>query len=193
MIALEPLLDRIIADNPLAAVPQGLFHFGIRSYPNIALREALLNAFIHADYRIHGPIPVKQFKHRSELGACAMPLMFHFSQRLAQRLGGCQSEATRRILCASYAAADRRNMARRETSGEHAPNRGAAGDRSHRHQPDRQASAESATWALIITPTSARGLLRSAAAVGPRAEDGSLGPRPSALGPRPFPQVSSYT
>uniref|UniRef100_UPI0025DFB8AA helicase-related protein n=1 Tax=uncultured Thiohalocapsa sp. TaxID=768990 RepID=UPI0025DFB8AA len=36
-------------------------------------------------------------------------------------------------------------MARRESSGEYAPNRGAAGDRSHGHQPDRQASAESAT------------------------------------------------
>jgi len=145
MIALERLLDRIMADNPIATVPQGLFHFEIRTEPNIALREALLNAFVHSDYRIHGPSLVKQFKHRIKIGACAMSLMFHFSQRLAQRLGGCQSEAIRRILCAFYAAADRRNMVRRETSGEYAPNRGAAGHRSHGHQPDRQASAESAT------------------------------------------------
>ena len=145
MIALERPLDRIMADNPIATVPQGLFHFEIRTYPDIALREALPNAFVHADYRIHGPSLVKQFKHRIEIGACAMPLMFHLSQRLAQRLGGCQPEAIRRILCAFYAVANRRKMARRETSGEHAPNRGAAGDRSHGHQPDRQASAESAT------------------------------------------------
>jgi hypothetical protein len=145
MISLEGLLDRIMADNPNTTVPQGLFHFEIRTYPNIALRQALLNAFVHADYRIHGPILVKQFKHRIEIGACAMPLMLHFSQRLAQRLAGCQSEAIRCILCAFYAVADRRNMARRETSGEYAPNRGAAGDRAHGHQPDRQASAESAT------------------------------------------------
>jgi len=166
MIALERPLDRIMADNPIVMVPQGLFHFEIRSYPNIALREALLKAFVHADYRIHGPSLVKQFKHRIEIGACAMPLMFRLSQRLAQRLGSCQSEAIRHILCAFYAvatrrnmarretsgilcafyaAADRRNIARRETSGDYDPHRGAAGHRSHGHQPDRQASAESAT------------------------------------------------
>jgi hypothetical protein len=103
MIALERLLDRIMADNPIATVPQGLFHFEIRTEPNIALHEALLNALVHSDYRIHGPSLVTQFKHRIEIGACAMPLMFHFSQRLAQRLVGCQSEAIRRILCAFYA------------------------------------------------------------------------------------------
>jgi ATP-dependent DNA helicase RecG len=68
IVALERLLDRIMADNPIATVPQGLFHFEIRTYPDIALREALLNAFVHADYRIHGPILVKQFKHRIEIG-----------------------------------------------------------------------------------------------------------------------------
>lgn len=68
IIALERLLDRIMADNPIATVPQGLFHFEIRTYPDVALREALLNAFVHADYRIHGPILVKQFKHRIEIG-----------------------------------------------------------------------------------------------------------------------------
>ncbi len=66
-IALERILDRIMADNPIATVPQGLFHFEIRTYPEIALREALLNALVHADYRIHGPIMVKQFKERLEI------------------------------------------------------------------------------------------------------------------------------
>jgi ATP-dependent DNA helicase RecG len=68
IVAVERLLDRIMADNPIATVPQGLFHFEIRTYPDIALREALLNAFVHADYRIHGPILVKQFRHRIEIG-----------------------------------------------------------------------------------------------------------------------------
>jgi len=31
------------------------------------LREALLNALIHTDYRIHGPILIKQFKDRLEI------------------------------------------------------------------------------------------------------------------------------
>lgn len=66
-IALERVLDRIMADNPITTVPQGLFHFEIRTYPEIALREALLNAFVHADHRIHGPILVKQFRGRLEL------------------------------------------------------------------------------------------------------------------------------
>ncbi|MEJ2034551.1 MAG: ATP-binding protein, partial [Deltaproteobacteria bacterium] len=46
---------------------QGLFHFEYRIYPEIALREALLNAFCHADYRIAGPIMVKQYPDRLEL------------------------------------------------------------------------------------------------------------------------------
>jgi len=66
-IALDRVLDRIMADNPITTVPQGLFHFEIRTYPEIALREALLNAFVHADYRIHGPILTKQFHDRLEV------------------------------------------------------------------------------------------------------------------------------
>ncbi len=67
-VSLERILDRIMADNPITTVRQGLFHFEIRTYPEIALREALLNALIHADYRIHSPILVKQFKDRLEIG-----------------------------------------------------------------------------------------------------------------------------
>ena len=67
-VALERILDRVMADNPITTVPQGLFHFEIHTYPEIALREALLNAFVHADFRIPGPIMVKQFKDRLEIG-----------------------------------------------------------------------------------------------------------------------------
>lgn len=66
-VAVERILDRIMGDNPITTVRQGLFHFEIRTYPEIALREALLNAFVHADYRIHGPILVKQFRNRLEI------------------------------------------------------------------------------------------------------------------------------
>ncbi len=66
-IAMDRILDRIMADNPIATVPQGLFHFEIRTYPEIALREALLNALVHTDFRISGPILVKQFKGRLEI------------------------------------------------------------------------------------------------------------------------------
>jgi ATP-dependent DNA helicase RecG len=66
-IALERLLERILADNPLQTVRQGLFHFEYRTYPEIALREALLNALAHTDYRLAGPILVKQFHDRIEI------------------------------------------------------------------------------------------------------------------------------
>jgi ATP-dependent DNA helicase RecG len=66
-VALEHLLGRIMIDNPIDTVRQGLFHYEFRTYPEIALREALLNALVHADYRIHGPILVKQFQDRLEI------------------------------------------------------------------------------------------------------------------------------
>ncbi|MBN1944773.1 MAG: putative DNA binding domain-containing protein [Bradymonadales bacterium] len=66
-VAIGRLLDRIHADNPIQTVRQGLFHFEYRTYPEIALREALLNALCHADYRIASPILVKQFQDRIEI------------------------------------------------------------------------------------------------------------------------------
>jgi ATP-dependent DNA helicase RecG len=67
LIAAHRTLERIMADNPIMTVPQGLFHFEIRTYPEIALREALLNAFTHTDYHIHGPILIKQYRNRIEI------------------------------------------------------------------------------------------------------------------------------
>ncbi len=66
-IALFRILDRINADNPITTLEYGMFHFEYRAYPEIALREVLLNALCHADYRIAGPILVKQFPDRLEV------------------------------------------------------------------------------------------------------------------------------
>ena len=66
-VALSRLLDRILADNPIETVRRGLYHFEYRTYPEVALREALLNAFCHADHRIATPIMVKQFPRRIEM------------------------------------------------------------------------------------------------------------------------------
>jgi ATP-dependent DNA helicase RecG len=66
-IALARLIDRIMADNPLTTIVYGPFHFEYRTYPEIALREALMNAFSHADYRIGGPILVKQYPSKLEI------------------------------------------------------------------------------------------------------------------------------
>ncbi len=67
VVGLIRLLDRIMADNPITTLEHGLFHFEYRTYPEIALREALMNAFCHTDYRIPGPILVKQFSHKLEI------------------------------------------------------------------------------------------------------------------------------
>ena len=65
--ALARLEELINTDNPITTLEHGLFHFEYRDYPEVALREALLNAFCHADYRIGGPIMVKQYPDRIEI------------------------------------------------------------------------------------------------------------------------------
>ncbi len=66
-VALRRITDRIMSDNPITTVTSGLFHYEYRTYPEIALREALMNAFCHSDYRISGPIMVKQFPRKIEI------------------------------------------------------------------------------------------------------------------------------
>jgi ATP-dependent DNA helicase RecG len=65
--ALARLIDRIMADNPITTVEHGMFHFEYRTYPEVALREALMNALCHADYRIASPLLVKQFSRKIEI------------------------------------------------------------------------------------------------------------------------------
>jgi ATP-dependent DNA helicase RecG len=66
-VALNRVIDRISVDNPITTVEYGLFHFEYRTYPEIALRESLMNAFCHADFRIAGPILIKQFPRKIEV------------------------------------------------------------------------------------------------------------------------------
>jgi len=65
--ALAQFEERIDLDNPVDTLEQGLIHAEIRAYPQIALREVLLNALCHADFRLPGPILVKQFSKRLEI------------------------------------------------------------------------------------------------------------------------------
>lgn len=68
LVAIDRIFDRIMADNPLTTLKQGMFHFEFRRYPEVVLREALMNAFYHADFRIGGPILVRQYSHMLEIG-----------------------------------------------------------------------------------------------------------------------------
>ncbi|MDD3268981.1 MAG: ATP-binding protein [Syntrophomonadaceae bacterium] len=66
-IAIAKIMDRIMASNPITTLEYGMFHFEYRTYPEIAIREALMNAFSHADYRMSAPIIVKQYPDRLEI------------------------------------------------------------------------------------------------------------------------------
>jgi ATP-dependent DNA helicase RecG len=66
-IALGRMLDRIMADNPISTLELGLFHHEYRAYPEIALREALMNALCHQDFRIGGPLLIRQYPNRIEI------------------------------------------------------------------------------------------------------------------------------
>jgi len=67
-VALARITERIMIDNPITTVREGMFHFEYRTYPEIALREALMNALCHADFRVAGPVLVKQFPRSLEIG-----------------------------------------------------------------------------------------------------------------------------
>jgi ATP-dependent DNA helicase RecG len=66
-VALNRLYDRIMTDNPITTIQLELFHLEYRTYPELALREALANAFCHADYRIASPVLVKQYPSKLEI------------------------------------------------------------------------------------------------------------------------------
>ena len=66
-VAVSRMLDRIMADNPIETVVDGPYHFEYRTHPEAALREALLNAVCHGDFRVAGPRLVKQYADRIEI------------------------------------------------------------------------------------------------------------------------------
>ncbi len=66
-LALQALEARINADNPITTVEHGLHHFEFRAYPTVALREALLNALCHQDFRLASPVLVKQYPRKLEI------------------------------------------------------------------------------------------------------------------------------
>lgn len=63
-VALYELERYISVDNPVVTIESGLVHPEYSTYPTLALREALLNAFGHRDYRIPGTIMLKQYKDK---------------------------------------------------------------------------------------------------------------------------------
>lgn len=65
--SIKRLEEHIALCNPMVTVEHGNHHFKSRTYPEKALREALLNAFCHADYRRKSSIMVKVYRDRIEI------------------------------------------------------------------------------------------------------------------------------
>ncbi|SUA65975.1 hypothetical protein RP300_01950 [Oligella urethralis] len=65
-IAIQRIEELLKPFNRITTYQQGMFHFEYHTWPYIAVREALMNAFCHADYRISGPIMVKLYDDRLE-------------------------------------------------------------------------------------------------------------------------------
>ena len=58
-VALRDIERYIEADNPVTTIEIGFLHPEIKKYPSIAIRESIMNAFVHRDYRIPGSVMVK--------------------------------------------------------------------------------------------------------------------------------------
>ncbi|WP_019537246.1 RNA-binding domain-containing protein [Paenibacillus ginsengihumi] len=63
-IALYELERYIAVDNPMVTIESGLVHPEFSTYPRVALREALLNAFGHRDFRMIGTVMLKHYKDK---------------------------------------------------------------------------------------------------------------------------------
>lgn len=66
-LSVQRIEELLAPFNPITTYEQGLFHYEYRTWPEIAVREALMNAFCHADLRIAGPIMVKLYPGRLEI------------------------------------------------------------------------------------------------------------------------------
>ena len=66
-LSVQRIEELLVPFNPITTCKQGLFHFEYRTWPEIAVREALLNAFCHLDLRLAGPVMVKLYPDRLEI------------------------------------------------------------------------------------------------------------------------------
>lgn len=65
--ALEKIETFISANNPVATFEQGFHHSEFKTYPDIAIREAVLNAFVHRDYTIPNVTIVRMLPNALEI------------------------------------------------------------------------------------------------------------------------------
>ena len=96
----DAIWNKINLRNDRQSYQDGLFRMDIPTFDEISVREALLNAVAHRDYRLGGSIFVRQFAHRLELvspgglppGITAENILDQQNprnRRLAEALGRC--------------------------------------------------------------------------------------------------------
>ena len=66
-LSIQRIEELLVPFNPITTYKQGMFHYEYRTWPEIAVREALMNAFCHVDLRIAGPVMVKLYSNRLEI------------------------------------------------------------------------------------------------------------------------------
>ncbi len=66
-VAVHRLRELVSANNPIVTIPGWLVHPEFPRYPSLALRELIVNAFAHRDYRIPGAVVLKLYPDRLEL------------------------------------------------------------------------------------------------------------------------------
>ncbi len=66
-VALRRLRELVGTNNPIVTVKGDLIHAEFPRYPQIALRELLVNALAHRDFEVPGGVVLKQYPDRIEL------------------------------------------------------------------------------------------------------------------------------
>ncbi len=67
LLAQDQLWNRINLRNDRQSYQNGLFRYDIPTFDEVAVREALLNAVSHRDYRLGGSIFIRQYARRLEV------------------------------------------------------------------------------------------------------------------------------
>ncbi|MDP3939021.1 MAG: ATP-binding protein, partial [Deltaproteobacteria bacterium] len=66
-VALRRLRELVGAHNPIVTIPGWLVQPEFPRYPSLTLRELLVNALVHRDYAVPGPVSVKLYPDRLEI------------------------------------------------------------------------------------------------------------------------------